>query len=329
MTTDSFKDLQTRGFLVIPSFLSDAEVEEFRADFSRQEPGAIANYNHSAASDHANERLKQRVQDVLAQVRQGTDLCVDFTWAGIYFATGRGINFPWHQDHEAYFSFQNHYDYLNFYIPIVKPCRDKSNLSIIPFDVLEKESPKIFRKVVRHGASRFVPLGSKGLVFLDDRGTVHLMDRNIERMAHTPMLGVGDLLLLRGDMIHKTQDTDTERVALSFRASSSKALVRRAHLADGGLYKARMMARNAGVSQVMFMAFDAAKKDEMEAHELLDLMRTVKLERPKKSREFMRYLLAEKRRARVLGRFIPSVIMGAMAGQFASMYQRYRGWARA
>ncbi len=217
MGSGIFSGLQTRGFVVVPSFLSDAEVEDYRADFTRQAPGAISHYNHNAASPGANDRFKRHIENVLVQIRTETDLRVDFTWAGIYFATHRGIDFPWHQDHEAYFSFQNHYDYLNFYIPIIKPRPEKSNLSVIPFDVLERECPAIHRKVVRHGSSRFMRLGRRGLVFLDDRGTVTLMPRDIEQLAVTPELRVGDLLLLRGDIIHRTQDTDTDRVAKRIR----------------------------------------------------------------------------------------------------------------
>lgn len=324
-----FSDLQTRGFVVVPSFLSDAEVEDYRADFTRQGPGEISHYNHNAASAAANERFTQRIENVLLQIRTETDLRVDYAWAGIYFATHRGINFPWHQDHEAYFSFQNHYDYLNFYIPIIKPRPEKSNLSVIPFDVLERECPAIHRKVVRHGSSRFMRLGRRSLAFLDDRGTVHLLPRDIEQLAVTPNLRAGDLLLLRGDIIHRTQDTDTERVALSFRASSSTAIVRRANLAKGGLYKARMMARNAATSELMFRAFDAAGKDELAAHELLALMRSVTIGQPMTPRQFMRYLLKEKLRAGVLAQFIPSVAIGAVANQVVSFYQKQRRTAQA
>ncbi len=317
-TTPQFKDLETKGYLVIPGFLSDAEIAGFRSDFDRQ-PRA-GGYNHSAAS--VGDDFKARIDGMLATVRTSTNLHVDLQWGAIYFATGKGINFPWHQDHEAYFTFQNYYDYLNFYIPVVKPVREKSNLMIVPFDAMKRECPTTYETLVGHGSSRFVRLGSRRLVFCDDRGTVHVMPVDPERLAVTPQLGAGDLLLLRGDIVHRTQDTDTDRVSLSFRASSSKAIVRRSALADGSLYKARMMAKNAGASQLLFKAFDSLQRDEMEAHELLAAMKTVTPDAPRPRGEFMRYLLAQKRRAGVLGHFFPRVVLAALADRYASLYER-------
>jgi hypothetical protein len=323
VSTPNFKDLETRGFLVVPSFLSEAELEEFRSDFNRQP--LTGHYNHSTAS--VSDGFKCRIEETMAAVREQSNLHVDLQWGAIYFATGKGINFPWHQDHEAYFSFQNYYDYLNFYIPIVKPVREKSNLMLVPFDVLQRESPSTYKALVGRGASRFVRMGSKRMVFCDDRGTVHLMPVDPERIAVTPQLGPGDLLLLRGDMIHRTQDTDTDRVSLSFRVSSSKAIVRRSGLADGGMYKARMMAKNAAVAQLLFKAFDATQKDEVEAHELLAAMKQVTPDAARPRREFMRYLLAEKRRAGVLGHFLPRVVVSALADRYATLYERFSNGA--
>lgn len=318
VSTPNFKDLETKGFVVVPSFLSDAELEEFRTDFNSQP--LTGHYNHSTAS--VSDAFRGRIDETLAAVRAQSNLHVDLQWGAIYFATGKGINFPWHQDHEAYFSFQNYYDYLNFYIPVVKPVREKSNLMLVPFDVLKREAPGTYETLVGHGASRFVQMGSKRMVFCDDRGTVHVMPVDPERIAVTPQLGPGDLLLLRGDMIHRTQDTDTDRVSLSFRVSSSKAIVRRSGLADGGLYKARMMAKNAGVAQLLFKAFDATKRDELQAHELLAAMKQVTPDAARPRREFMRYLIGQKRRSGVLGHFLPRLVFSALAERYASVYQR-------
>jgi hypothetical protein len=321
MAESNFKDLETRGFLVVPSFLSADEVAQCVADFENR-PTGEGGYRHSSASPEVNAWLQARVNAMLQDVIERTNVHADLQWGAVYFATGRGIDFPWHQDHLAYFCFQNYYDYLNFYIPIVKPRREKSNLSIVPFDVLKREEPGLHDAVVGGGASRFMRLGRRTVVFLDDRGTFRVAG-DMERLAHTPHLSAGDLLLLRGDVIHRTQDRETERVSLSFRASSSKAVVKRARLADGGLYKARMMAKNASVSERMFSAFDAARKNEMEAHELLGLMQSVAAGEPKRGRGFARYLWEQKRRAGVLGRFVPRMIATELVGHVASAYDRY------
>src|SRR5690349_9606380 len=116
------KDLETRGFVHVPRFLSASELEACRADYASQPIDANnRNYAMSTASRQALQPVTERLHDVLALVSAGTDLTVDLILGGTYFATKRGISFSWHQDHESFFIYQNHYDYLNFYIPIVKP----------------------------------------------------------------------------------------------------------------------------------------------------------------------------------------------------------------
>jgi hypothetical protein len=251
------------------------------------------------------------VQEVFGIISERTNLRADLAQMACYFATGKsaGVNFPWHQDHESFFQLQNHYDYLNFYIPVQKPRPEKSNLSIIPFDVLERENPGIFRRMVRSGATHFDQLGKKRLVYFDDGGDVHIVTGDMERMAHTPMLAAGDLLLMRGDMIHRTQDAETERIAISFRVSSAQTIVKRSRLAFGGLAKAKIMAKNPEPYQRMFKAFDMAGQDDMPAQELKKLMSTVTIMPPASRWEFYSYLLGEKRRAHVLGHFVRSTLV--------------------
>ncbi len=328
--TVNFKDLETRGFVVIPGFLSSEEIQYFCDDFERQPLDAgNRNYRLTAMSPDANARLTQRATDVIAAVGRQTVLQVDLPRGGSYFATGarRGINFSWHQDHESFFELQNHYDYLNFYIPIVKPRQDKSNLSIVPFDVLERQAPATFRRVVRSGATRFVRMGRWQLVVCDDTGTVHRVRGDLSEMAHTPQLAAGDLLLLRGDVIHRTQDTETERVALSFRASRAGTIVNRRRLAAGGMEKAHMMANNPGPYLRMFKGFDAAGSREVPADRLQELMPALPGEDGPSRRRFMAYLMLEKLRAGVMNRFLFSILgMHTLAriGQAINFYYRCR-----
>jgi len=308
MANVPFKDLETRGFVLIPSFLPADEVESFRQDHANQPAGGNENYSVRNASAAANVRLAARVSEALLQVSAQTNLRVDVPHGGAYFATGvrTGINFPWHQDHESFFILQNHYDYLNFYIPIVKPRADKSNLSIVPFDELEKASPRSFRALVRGGATRFVQMLGMRLVILDDSGRIHRLGVDLDRIAQTPKLSAGDCLLLRGDVIHRTQDTETERVAISFRASSTQARISRARLAAGSLEKVRMMANNSRSYERIFAAFDAAGKGELTMNELNAAIPGLNVQR-RGRRAFVKYLFRQKLRAGVLSRFLVSV----------------------
>jgi Phytanoyl-CoA dioxygenase (PhyH) len=319
----TLKDLETRGFVVIRSFLSASELDAARADYAHQQTNANRNYKVSLASAEENARLVGRVQEAMDAVTAQTDLRPDTPSGGAYFATGRGVTFSWHQDHESFFATRNHYDYLNFYIPIVKPDPRKSGLCVVPFDVLQRECPRTYQLLYRSGASRFIRLGSRRVVFCDDRGTVHVMPKDVEALAEAPELEAGDLLLMRGDIIHRTQDADTERVALSFRVASRSGLVSRAALADGGLYKARMMANNAGYYDQVFKAFDQAGRDEMTFAELEGVLATIERPAPREPRDFMKLLMQQKRRAHVYARFWPKVVVGAMAARAVTLYERF------
>jgi hypothetical protein len=313
-------DLESKGYVVIRSFLPPEVLEAVRADYGGRPLETNSNYGISMASGTANAALRPIVDAVLRTVRAETDLKPDLPAGAAYFATGRGINFKWHQDHESFFTIQNHYDYLNFYIPIIKPRRDKSNLCIVPFDVFEREVPDSCRRVRHGGATRFVPFGGRTLVFFDDSGRLHVMPRNIEELAHTPHLDAGDLLLIRGDVVHRTQDSETERVAMSFRASKAGAMVARSKLVDGGLHKARMMAKNAPAYRKIFAAFDAAHTDEMSSLELMKAVASVP--EPANDRRFLFELLGEKRRAGVLGRFLPRIVKGMAEARALEYYER-------
>jgi hypothetical protein len=310
MNIESLADLEIRGFLHVRGFLSPEEVELLRADHSQLPPDANGNFNSKTPTGDVMSRLTPRFDDVLRQVNERTSLRVDVYVpdTSVYFAVGTdaGVNFPWHQDHESYFLVQNHFDYLNFYMPIIKPDPAKSNVSLIPFDVLREQAPRAHDFLVRNGAGHFLPVAGRWIATNDERGGMRVIKPDLEQLAFTPQLEVGDLLLLRGDIIHRTQDADTDRVALSWRAASGATIVSRARLAAGGIRKAEMMGRHVAPYQRLFEAFDAAGKDEMPLAELLDVCRTIPAHPALDQRAFRHLLFAEKRRAHALGGYVAS-----------------------
>ena len=298
----NFKDLETRGVVHIPGFLSEAERQEYVEDFHARSFESF--YRFKRASPAANAHAGERVQEVLRLVRQQTDLRVDAPQHIWYFSTGKtdGTLTPWHQDTDSFWQTQNHYDYLNFYIPVMKERPDKSNLMVVPFDVLEREIPKTYRKLVRSGSHHFSRVRNKLLAHSDDTGAWHVVQGDFDRIAYTPHLAAGDLLLLRGDIVHRTQDAETERIAMSLRVSNSQTIVKRWQLAHGGFSKVNIMTKFPEVYQKMFLAFDAAGRDEMPLGELNQRMESIAIE-PASKKEFLKYMLREKLRAHVLGQF--------------------------
>jgi hypothetical protein len=267
-----------------------------------------------------------RVKEMLGQVSASTNLRANLPMGALYFATERGVKFSWHQDHESFFAIQNHYDYLNFYIPVLKPRKDRSNLCVIPFDALEKESKRHYPGLVRGGATRFPRFGAGRMIFHDDTGRVERMRADdLDRIAHAPELNAGDLLLMRGDIIHRTQDADTERVALSFRAASTESRVSRTRLAAGSLCKARMMANNSTVYHRLFRALDTAKAKELPFGEILQIVAKTPAPEPVPPPAFFRYLLREKARERVLLPFIGRTVSTVLADRAVIRDEKRRG----
>ena len=300
-----FSDIEKRGFVVVPRFLAPDDIDFYRADFEQRPLDSNGNYRIVRTSPGANARLRQRIDDVLAAVNSQTDLCVDFFDGGIYFSTGPkfGIAFHWHQDTEPFFRFQNHYDYLNFYIPIVKPRKDKSNLCVLPFDVLKLKDPKTHRFLVRSGASALVKVGKVPVWTCFDSAKMHIMSEDAESLAETPHLDAGDLLLMRGDLVHRTQDTETERVALSFRIARSSAVIERQRLVAGGLMKAVTMINNPGIYRSMFTVFERTGRQQMRADEMREAL-SLSSPGDASKHAFLRFLLVQKVKSGVLGRFL-------------------------
>lgn len=294
-------DLETKGFVHIRGFVPEAGLAQCREDFAAQ-PLQASNHNNpiSAATQRGIEGLKGAIEEVMGLVSSKTKIRVDCGLGAVYFATHRGVTFPWHQDHESYFATQNHYDYLNFFIPIVKPVREKSNLMIVPFDTLEQSLPRTFRRVVRSGATMVYDVGGRHVLCQSDSGTAHLTQKGFDSIACTPQLAAGDLLLMRGDILHRTQDAETERVALSFRAGYGATKVSRARLADGGFAKAQSMVGNFKEYELLFRAFDASGKNELPLSELLRHLREQRQRPPVVVERPRRYLLRQKVRSGVL-----------------------------
>jgi hypothetical protein len=322
MNDVNWKELETRGFVHIRRFLSQHDLDSCRADYADQ-PVDEANRNNavSGASERATARLEQPVNELMALVKANTDIRVDCNLGAFYFATTRGV-FPWHQDYESYFVSQNHYNYLNLFIPVMKPRPDKSNLCLVPFDVLKRESPGTFQRVVGKGATMAFDLPDRQILFQADLGVAHVTRVPLDRLAFTPQLEAGDLLLLRGDILHRTEDGDTERVALSMRLGYSKTVVRRAKLADGGLAKLRTMSGNFRMYEPLFCAFDRAGCDELSWGELERLIKEDTASGRATSETPRSFLLRQKVRSGVVLSSVGKALTELVGNRALWMYHR-------
>jgi hypothetical protein len=218
----NFNELMSAGYVVIPNFLTSEEIAEFVNDYnSRPMTTTNKNYQIKRASIDLLMSVKEKIKTVLESVKNETILDVDYLVPISVYTDTAKINFGYHQDHESYYFLQQNFNYLNFYIPIIKESSTLSGLDLIPFNNIDKVIPEYRHLVEGLGSSRYI-LDKEYTVKIDDNtGDRTQFPIDIDTIKESPQLSAGDLLLLRGDMIHKTQDTSTKRVAVSIRCTSS------------------------------------------------------------------------------------------------------------
>lgn len=194
---------------------------------------------------------------------------------------------PWHQDHESFYIVQNHFDYVNFYMPIIKPDPTKSNICLVPFDVLQREAPRAHDFLVRNGAGHFHPVGGRWLATNDDLGGIRASSMRTWRSSRSLPSSVGDLLLMRGDMVHRTQDsghrsccTVVESCRRLHRDPPFEAGCRRRAQGPDDAQAQRRRFRRCSTRSTH------ANKDEMPLTEMLDIYRTTSAPAPIDPRAF-------------------------------------------
>ena len=140
----------------------------------------------------------------------------------------------WHIDHYSYYLNKDHTNWLICYIPIFKPSKELANLAIVPTDVVKHHDPYLHQQIAGRGAMRFRCAEPDTLEWFKLRfpdqsikvGDWFAIDDyndaspgfklNIDLEAHkvVPELEVGDLLIMRADVIHRTHDAGTDRISV-------------------------------------------------------------------------------------------------------------------
>jgi hypothetical protein len=213
---ETWTDLQTRGFVVVRSFLSPEEVDDVRRAYDQSRRSETL-YFSMVAKPADVKFVASKLATLLPPIRAGTDILTDTLIEEGYFFPTEYTNLSWHTDHKSYYAVQDHYHYLNFWMPIVKPRPDKSGLGLVPMDRLAKAVPEAYRAVLRRGAASV----REGFLFYEtDDGRTGKVDCPtvlVDDIAVAPDVSPGDVIVARTDVLHKTQDAETTRVALTLR----------------------------------------------------------------------------------------------------------------
>jgi ectoine hydroxylase-related dioxygenase (phytanoyl-CoA dioxygenase family) len=302
------EDLDSTGYVVVRSFLNDAEIARFEADYTAAGTRRDTSYEVRQVSADARSAIDDKLATLAKAVARTSSVRVDIVSSGVfgsaYFSTEGDAGTGWHQDAVSYFAYQNHHDYLNFYTPIIKPVRAKSNLCVIPFDAFAARSPELSSRLRGRGATRFVIKDGATVVHDNNAGGTHgVLPYVLDELAVTPQLDRGDLLLLRGDVIHRTEDKETARVALSIRMMNRLTRVRRTELVRGGFLKAVVMTHGRRDFKQLFDCFDAAGKEELTIEEMTAFeARHPRPARPTSHAGFIAFLMWNRMRERLAPR---------------------------
>jgi hypothetical protein len=229
------------GYVVIKDWLSDDEVNALLNDYKSSQTTNNKNYQITCASAAMLVMLEPKIQQILTHINQTTDLTVDLLTPGAMYTDTSWIDWGWHQDHESYYTLQQTKNYLNFYIILSKEDPTMSGLSIVPLNLLPRDD---YNKIENTGATVYVPNGNITQVKSDDTGEEFTLSVNINTIAHTPVISAKDLLLIRGDVIHKTQDNSKQRTALSIRCTQGSAPISKDRLLEGCDVKRNMIKNN-------------------------------------------------------------------------------------
>lgn len=243
MYTTDLKLLETKGFVVIPKFLSFDEVQELLESYQTVKKQSIfqnKNPGYKLLSGDPSLTLKNKALTLLDAITKSTNIKVDLFQTQLTYIDTDLVKFNvWHQDHDCFYQTQDLYNFVNFWIPIKKPDINDLNLELIPHNELQDRVPDFFTSMVLgQGQLTFYP--SRSFTIVENHATHQktFLNFNLDQLRETPCVNAGDLVLYRGDVIHRTENSlNGHRVALNLRAVYSNTVVYKDKFLQGGIFK--------------------------------------------------------------------------------------------
>lgn len=203
-------EIESRGFLHQEAFLDKFEIESLRQTLASPAGHGARRLNIDSVPRALMEKIDATAKSCFPHhdLRPIGATCIDIHRSD----SAQSEDFEWHQDHEYYFQYRQHYHCLNFWIVLAKDDPLHSNLSIVPFDRLLAENVKLHDVAYRSGATTY----GRGKVVRAVTASTMRHECDLDSLARMPSLSAGDLLLLRGDAIHRMQDPLSDCLAVSF-----------------------------------------------------------------------------------------------------------------
>lgn len=240
----NYNDLDSLGFCIIKDFLSKEDIDFIYNNYTQTPINPNKNYNISVPTIPVMSLLIPKLDLIIKQVSTNSTVHAEFLTSDFLYTDNQRIKFDWHQDHESYFVFQQSYNYINCYIPIKKQNESSGGMSIVPMNYLKDNHNNLYNKVVNKGAQHFNVVGKTLRIVDSENNEIYNYDLDIENVAVSPVMNAGDLLILRGDVIHKTQDTNSQRVAISIRYTDGHSPISKQRLFNTSNPKKKEMLYN-------------------------------------------------------------------------------------
>lgn len=248
------KQLQEKGFVVLSHFLDESDISSemlIWLERSRKFKDGVVGGIPTSFMGKIQSKIANLVPDLAQNIGIQIDAAL-YNYSAIRLNRSQGepqLRLPfhyhldpkiapggvlnWHVDHFSYYLGGDHANYLICYLPVKKPDVNLCNLALIPYDVLRQFDAKTYDRVQHRGALRFrcVEPDTKPwfeMRFPDERievGQWYAIDDfypspgwkleiDLERHKVVPQLSVGDLLIMRADVIHRTEDAKTDRISI-------------------------------------------------------------------------------------------------------------------
>ncbi len=301
-------DLTTRGFLVlrdfVPADVLQALIDDAHAPDTvlpaeidpTMESRAMAAGASTPVSSHVFQRLRDLVEATFDDINAATGFSIDTSYPmSRWFRNGV---LRLHSDGPPYYQWQDFSEYLNFWIPVEKPHHDRSGLTFLPFDKLQEVEPAAAEAIRGRGCALLVPrdvvLGGRDRVqsyILDPQRppiadgerlaivierdgylTPVPVDVDLESLVATPDLRPGDAVVSRGDVLHRSQDQEPGRLAISVRALNGKRTVSKEWLKQLSLPSRIFISSPNQPMEAFIAAFETTGRDTMSAREILDFV---------------------------------------------------------
>lgn len=270
MESRHYEELRTKGFTVVKSAFGQTEIDSLDFEASK----TIGSFEGKAYKNfdlvpQVRERIgREYVAPFMADLLKHTSIHVDQLRYALFMGRQSGVKFLWHTDHHDYYLMGDYANYINLFVPVRKPRVEKSNVTFVPFDKLIAHAPDVGPLFLGRGAGRAEESNGKTLLIDDNNGKEYVLPFLISDISETPHLAEGDLLISRGDVIHRTQDVDTDRMAVSFRLFNTKARIHRSSLTPGCDFKAKWVAEQSVEWAARKQVFEKLGVDELSFGEL-------------------------------------------------------------